>query len=87
MKILITFHFNVNMFIFSIPELLQSLFLPPLDPCFLSRLPDFVTAHKAFSKVAARAFGAYRERKVQAVGAAHSLHLPLQNGSLAGRSA
>jgi hypothetical protein len=63
MKILITFHFNVNMFISSIPELLHSLFLPPLDPCFLSRLPDFVTAHKAFSKVAARAFLSRTARK------------------------
>ncbi|HZO75558.1 MAG TPA: hypothetical protein VFB60_25360 [Ktedonobacteraceae bacterium] len=29
-----------------------------------------------------RAFGAHGERKVQAVGAAHSLHLPLQNARL-----
>jgi len=43
-------------------------------------------SQKLLHTLTARAFGAHRERKMQAVGAAHSLHLPLQNGSLASRS-
>jgi len=61
----------------------------PLDPLFFRELnsPDSQdrASPKSLHALTARAFGAYREREVQAVGTAHSLHLPLLNGSLASR--
>src|SRR5581483_1156271 len=44
------------------------------------------TSQKLLHTLTPRAFGAHREKKVQAVGTAHCLHLLLQNGSLASHS-
>ncbi|HZO72600.1 MAG TPA: hypothetical protein VFB60_10395 [Ktedonobacteraceae bacterium] len=43
-------------------------------------------SQKSLHALTARATGAHRERKVLAVGCAHSQHLPLPNGSQASRS-